>query len=411
MKRFIDCAMKREKSELVIRGAQVFNVFTGGTEAADLAIDGGKIVAVGHGYEGREIIEANGLFALPAFADAHIHVESSLLSPEEFAALAVAHGTTAIVADPHEITNVCGVQGAEYMAEAFLRLKTPAGRSPLDVRLQLPSCVPATPFETSGATIDGRETERELARPLFHGLGEMMNFPAVLSGEEDCLRKLEAAKRYGKIADGHAPALSEEGLNAYLCAGILTDHEALTASECAEKVARGMYCQLRNGSSARNLEENAKAVTAYNFRRFLLCSDDKNAEDLKRNGHIDDALRRAVACGIPAAQAICMATSNVAECYGWKGKGALAPGYDADIVLVEDLTSFRVRTVIKGGETVARDGRALFGNSERYLPDCVRGTVRTKEISAESFRLPLKSGRARAIRIQPYGLVTEPEIV
>lgn len=402
--------MKREACDLVITGAKILNVFTGETEEGDIAVAGGKIVGIGKGYSALHTYDAAGRFALPGFIDAHIHTESSLLSPEEFAAVALPHGTTAIVADPHEIVNVCGIGGAEYLQEAFSRLNA-GGVRPLDVYLQLPSCVPATPFETSGAAIDGKETERELSRSMFHGLGEMMNYPAVLSAEEDAVRKLEAALKCGKIADGHAPALSEDALNAYACAGIATDHEALNAEECRKKIARGLYIQLRNGSSAHNLEENCRAMNAYNYRRFLLCSDDKNARDLFERGHMDDALRKLVACGVPSSQAVAAATLNTAECYGLKGKGALAPSYDADIVLVNDPEEFRVSAVFKRGTPVAENGKALFPHEKRYLPDCVRNTVRIGKISEEQFRIRTRSGNLRTMRVAPRGLVTEEEIV
>lgn len=401
----IDCAMKRTPCDLVFRGGKIFNVYTGELEEKELAVANGKIVAIGEGYEG-ETVDCTGKVLLPGFIDAHLHVESTLLSPEAFSFLASAHGTTGIVADPHEITNVCGIEGAEYVAEAFSRLRY-REVVPIDVYLQLPSCVPATPFETSGAKIDGKETAKEIAKPLFHGLGEMMNFPAVMAGEEDCLTKLIAAKEAGKTVDGHAPALSNEGLCAYLCAGIVTDHEALDAKECAEKVARGMYCQLRNGSSAKNLEENAKAMTEFNFSRFLLCSDDKNADDLYNHGHIDDALRRLVACGIPAKWAICTATRNVSECYGLRTKGALSPGFDADIAVVDDVQSFCVRAVYKNGVKVAQDGHALFESSKRYLPRSVQNTVHVKEVAEDDFRITLKGDLVRAMKVLPHSLVTE----
>ena len=410
MKRLIACAMKQEECDLVIRNVRLLNLFTGDTEEGDLAIADGKIVGLGKDYPAKKEIDAHGAYALPGFIDSHIHVESTMLSPEEFALLACAHGTTGIVADPHELTNVCGIAGAEYLAEAFARIRK-GEISPLDVWLQLPSCVPATPFETSGAVIDGRETARELERDCFHGLGEMMNYPAVIAGEEDCLRKLEGAEKLKKVTDGHAPGVTGDALNAYACGGIKTDHECLNAQECREKLARGMYVMLRNGSSAHNVEENSKAINAYNYRRFLLCSDDKNAHDLSVCGHMDDALRKLVACGVPAAEAVAAATLNPAECYGLKGKGALAPSYDADIVLAEDLVSFRVRAVFKAGEEIARDGKALFSCEKKYLPDTVRDTVKIKPCRAEDFRLRLKGDRAHAMRMLPHNLITKNEIV
>ena len=410
MKDLIDCAMKREKCDLVVRGASVLNVFTGELEKADVAVKGGKIAAIGQGYEGGAVFDAEGLIVLPGLMDGHIHVESSLLSPEAFAQLAVSHGTTGIVADPHELVNVAGIAGAEYVKEAFSRIRK-EGVEPLDVFLQLPSCVPATPFETSGAVINGTETAHEIKRPLFHGLGEMMNYPGVLSADEDTLKKIEAAHEAGKVVDGHAPDVRGDALNAYLAAGIATDHECGSPEECAEKVARGMYVQLRNSSSAHNLEVNCAAVTPFNFRRFLACSDDKNAYDLANKGHMDDALRRLVARGVPAAEAVCMATLNIAECYHMQGKGAVAPSYDADLVLVDNLTEFNVKAVFKRGVLVAEHGKPLFEEGERYLPDSVRSTVRIRPVTADDFKLNIPSGKVLAMTILPHTLVTEGEVV
>ena len=410
MKQLIDCAMKREQCDLVIKGARILNVFTGDVEEAEIAVKGGAIAALGKGYEGKEVYDGSGLIVLPGLMDAHIHVESSLLSPEAFARLAVAHGTTGIVADPHELVNVCGIAGAEYVKEAFSRIRK-EGVEPLDVFLQLPSCVPATPFETSGAVLNGTETAHEIKRPLFHGLGEMMNYPGVLAADEDTLKKIEAAHEAGKVVDGHAPDVRGDALNAYLAAGIATDHECGSPEECAEKVARGMYVQLRNSSSAHNLEVNCAAVTPFNFRRFLACSDDKNAYDLANKGHMDDALRRLVARGVPAAEAVCMATLNIAECYHMRGKGAVAPSYDADLVLVDNLTEFNVKAVFKRGVLVAEHGKPLFEEGERYLPDAVKSTVRIRPVTADDFKLNIKSGKALAMTILPHTLVTEGEVV
>ncbi len=396
--------MGREKCDLVIKNVQIFNVFTGEVKRGAVGIADGRIVGIG-GYEGKETYDGGGKFLLPSFLDAHIHVESSLLSPEAFASLAVAQGTGTIVADPHEIVNVCGIAGAEYIAEAFSRLSV-NGVDPLDVKLQLPSCVPATSFETSGASLDGRETELELGRELFHGLGEMMNFPGVVGADEDVLKKLQAARDLHKIVDGHAPALTGNALNAYLCGGIATDHECLTAEDFFEKAEKGMYVQIRVGSSTNSVEEGVKAVTEMNFRRFVVCSDDKHAEDLKR-GHINGALARLVKAGLPAKFAIPMSTLNVAECYHVEGVGAIAPNYFADMVLVNDLTDFEVSAVWKRGVLVAEEGKVLFDGAKRYLPAAVLGTVHVKDVSPEDFRIVTKGGRLRVIGMTPQSLYTE----
>ena len=410
LKTLIDCAMKRAKCDLVIRNARIFNVFTGEIEQGEIAVKEGVIVGIGTGYAGEREYDGAGMIFLPGLLDAHIHVESSMLTPEEFARLAVAHGTSGIIADPHELVNVCGVEGAEYLKKAFDRLQC-GGVCPLDVFMQLPSCVPATPFETSGASLDARATREEIVREEFFGLGEMMNYPAVIAGEEETIAKLAAAEEAGKIADGHAPAVTGDALNAYLLGGIVTDHESLTAEEMREKVARGMYVQIRCGSSANNLSLCGEVVTAENARRFLLCSDDKHAHDLLQRGHLDDALRRLVRSGVPARFAIPAATLNVAECYGLKRRGAIAPGYIADMVGVNDLSDFSVRAVFKRGVLVAENGKALFSAQEKYLPAAVRNTVRVKDVSSEDFRIPVRSGRARAMQVAAYGLVTDEVIV
>ncbi len=409
-KRLIDCAMGRAKCDLVIKNVRIFNVFTGKTERGDVAVAEGRIVAIGSNFRAKRVYFGKGRFLLPSFLDSHIHIESSMLTPEAWATLAVPHGTGAVVADPHEIVNVCGIEGAEYIKRAFARLEKD-GICPLDVYLQLPSCVPATPFETSGAQIDGKESEREISRDLFFGLGEMMNFPAVLSADPDVIRKIDSATALSKPVDGHAPALSGNALCAYAAAGIKTDHESLTAEECLEKVSRGMYVQVRCGSSANNLEDAARAVDGYNFRRFLLCSDDKNAKDLACRGHLDDALRRLVKAGVPAKYAIPMATVNVAECYHLEGLGAIAPRYIADMVLVDNLKDFHVSAVFKHGVLVAENGRALFDGSFRYLPVSVRSTVRIQPVTAENFRIVTHGGRLRAMQIAPHSIYTKEVFV
>ncbi len=405
MKRLIDCAMKREPCDLVIRNARIFNVFTGTCEEGDIAVAEGRIVGIGKDYRAARVYDAAGATAIPGLIDAHIHVESSMLSPEAFASLAVPRGTTAIVADPHELVNVCGIEGAEYVAKAFSALGKD-GVCPLDVHLQLPSCVPATPFETSGAILDGEETARELKRDLFFGLGEMMNFPAVLAGDSDVLAKLEAAEALRKPVDGHAPGVSGDAFNAYRCAGVLTDHESLSAAECREKVSRGMYVQIRCGSSVNNIKDAPAAIDAFNFRRYILCSDDKNAKDLSTRGHLDDALRRLVAAGLDARYAVAAATINIADCYRLRDTGAIAPRYFADIALVDDLEHFGVRAVFKRGVLVAEEGKPLFSAQERYLPAAVRSTVRVKPVTAESFRIEGHGGKFRAMEVRPYELYT-----
>lgn len=403
LEKYINAAAGREKADLVLKNASYVNVFNGKIMQGDIAVSGDRIVGIGR-YSGKEEIDVSGLTVLPGYIDAHVHIESSQLSPEEFASLIVPRGTTTIIADPHEITNVCGMAGAEYIAKASENI-------PLDVKVMLPSCVPATPFETSGAVLAGKDVRENIGNPYVYGLGEFMSFPSVISADEDALQKLEAAHGADKIIDGHAPSLSGKALNAYLCGGISTDHECVDVKEIEEKIAKGVYVHLRHGSSTRNLVSNAKAVNAENMRRFLMCTDDRHAADLKEKGHIDDALRLAVAGGLDPVWAVTIATLNGAECYRLKYRGAIAPFYFADLVVVDDLKGFHAKYVFKDGKLVAENGKPLFDSPERYLPECVLNTVHIRPVTAEDFRLTLKGDKANVMTILPGNVVTGCEVM
>lgn len=396
----IAAALGQERAELVLKNGSYVNVFTGEVEKGDIAIADGKIVGIGT-YSGEKEIDIGGRIAAPGLIDAHVHIESSQLSPEEFARLILPHGTTEIIADPHEIANVCGMAGVRYITEA-------AKNTPLEVKVMLPSCVPATAFETSGAHLSAADTEKQIREPYLWGLGEFMNAPGVLGRDGEALGKIEAAHACGKIVDGHAPALTGVPLNAYIAAGIRTDHECDTPEEAAEKVAKGMYVHLREGSATRNVAAVCRAVNDKNFRRFLFCTDDRHAADL-RAGHINNALRVAVAAGLDPVRAVTIATLNAAECYRLVGKGAIAPSFDADIAVFDDLKDFRCALTLKGGRVVAENGRALFGG-ERYLPDAVKNTVHLGEISPARFVLRLKGERALAMRLTAGSVVTEKRV-
>ena len=403
LKQYIDAAAGRTKADIVLKNASYVNVYTGRTDKGDIAIVGDRIVGVGK-YEGIKEYDVEGLTVLPGYIDGHVHIESSQLSPEEFASLIVPRGTTTIIADPHEITNVCGMDGVDYIIKASKNI-------PLDVKVQLPSCVPATPFETSGAILSGKDIEEHICDDGVFGLGEFMNYPGVIDADPDVIRKLEAAHRAGKIIDGHAPAISGNALNAYLCGGISTDHECVSVEEIDEKISKGMYVHLRHGSSTRNLVSNCKAVNAANMRRFILCTDDRHAADLKEKGHIDDALRKAVAGGLDPIWAVTIATLNGAECYSLKDKGAIAPMKVADLVVVDNLKDFNAKYVFKDGKLVAEDDRPLFDTTRRYLPQSVLNTVHVDELKADDFRLKLKGRKARVMTILPGNVVTGCEIM
>lgn len=402
LERYIDAAIGNKKAETVLKNGKFVNVFTGEICEGDIAIEGGKIVGFGK-YEGRTEYDIAGKIAVPGLIDAHVHIESSQLSPEEFARLVVPRGTTTVIADPHEITNVCGIDGAKYIADA-------SKNTPLEVKVMLPSCVPATAFETSGATLTGADTERYIGAEFIHGLGEFMNSPGVIWKDAEALKKLAAARAAGKVIDGHAPNTSGAALNAYVAAGITTDHECTSPEEAAEKVSKGMYVHLREGSATRNVAVNSKAVSAANLRRFLLCTDDRHAADIEAKGHLDNALRVAVRAGMDPVWAVIAATLNSAECYRLYGKGAIAPGYDADIAVFDDLKDFSCRLVFKGGSLVAENGKPRFDAGKKYLPDAVKNTVHVGKVTADDFRISLKGKRANVIRILKDNVVTEKSV-
>lgn len=402
LEKYINAARRVIKADLVLKNTTYLDVFTGKLKKGDIAVAGEKIVGIGE-YEGEKEIDCSALTVLPGYIDGHVHIESSQLSPEEFASLIVPRGTTTIIADPHEITNVCGMAGCEYIAKASENV-------PLDVKIQLPSCVPATPFETSGAVLNGKDIAENITNGYIFGLGEFMNYPGVLFCDKDVLQKLEAAHEHGKVIDGHAPAVYGYDLNAYLCGGISTDHECVYADEIEEKISKGMYVHIRHGSSTQNLG-NAKYITPANMRRFILCTDDRHAADLKEKGHLDDALRRLVADGLDPITAVTCATLNCAECYGLKFRGGIAPFWLADLVAVDNLKDFNAQYVIKGGKLVAEKGRPLFDTSKRYLPENVLNTVHVNDMKAEDFVLKINSPKAKAMTIEPGGVVTGCEIV
>ena len=338
-----------EPADLVVRGGRVVDVLTQRvTEPCDVAVVGERIVAIGHGLRGREVVEARGAYVAPGLIDAHVHIESSLVAPGRFADAVLPHGTTTIVSDPHEIANVLGIAGIEWMLAASQGLD-------LSVLMMAPACVPASPLETAGARLTAADlvglADRH-ARVL--GLAEMMNYPGVLAGDPDELAKLVAFA--GRPIDGHAPGVVATDLQAYLAAGVASDHECLTADEAREKVAHGMTVFLREATNARNLLDVLPAVTPANARRFAFCTDDRVPGELLDDGSIDALVRMAIAAGLDPLTAITMATLNAAEHYNLRDRGAVAPGRRADLVLFDDLGAPRPDTVIAGGRVVARGG-------------------------------------------------------
>ncbi len=401
--RHIEAAAGHADCDLNIVGARVADLYRGVlVEGATVSIAGGAVVGVNDGLRARETFDAAGRVLAPGFTDAHVHIESSLLSPAEYARLVCPRGTTSVVADPHEIANVLGYDGMSYMLRASEGL-------PVDVFLVAPSCVPATDFDTAGAAIYAADMHPWLRDPRVLGLGEVMNFPGVLARDRILLDKVALFREAGKAIDGHAPGLSGKDLSAYIAAGILSDHESTTAEEALEKVSKGMRVMLREGSAARDLENLASAVTARNARRFMLCSDDRHPDDLASEGHVDRMLRLLVAKGVDPLDALAMASLVPAEHYGLRDRGAVAPGKRADLVLLEDLSSFKVAAVWKDGRLAARDGRMVAAIEPR--PVAVRDSVNIKWLKAEDFRIPREGRRVRAITCAEGSLVTNELVV
>ncbi len=401
LNKLIDVAAGRVPADIVIKDCKTVDVFNGCVIEGDIAICDGLIAGVGQ-YEGRREIDANGQYAAPGFIDSHIHIESAYVSPEELGRLLVPHGTTTIIADPHEITNVCGLSGLEYMIEA-------SKRSALDIKWMLPSCVPATPFEHSGASVAAADMEQVMDRDEILGLGEFMNYPGVVNADEGVLDKLLVAIRHRKHIDGHSPGLCGNGLNAYASAGIRTDHECSTVAEMTDRLSRGMYVLMRQGSACHNLKALLKAVTPFNSRRCLLCSDDCQPKTIFSVGHLENHLRICVNAGIDPIMAIQMASINAAECFGIKDRGAIAPGLRADIVLLDSLTGFNVMKVFIAGDEAAADGRYALPVSRQDISP-TRGRFRVKDFSRDRLKLTIRSEKAHVITMIPGGVVTRNEV-
>jgi len=401
----IRVASGRGKADLLLRNGRVIDVFSCQIERKDVAIWQGLIVGFGD-YSAREVIDLEGAFLSPGLIDGHVHVESSLVTLPHFARSVVVRGTTTVVIDPHEIANVLGRDGIRLMAESAAGL-------PLNVFLMIPSCVPATGLETSGASLGARDLKTLLKEPWALGLAEMMNFPGVIDADPKVLKKIEAAK--GKRIDGHAPLLSGKGLYAYISAGIRSDHECTTLKEAREKLASGMWIMIREGTTARNLKDLLPLVTPENSRRFLFVTDDRHPRELIEEGHIDFLVRKAIEAGLSPLSAIQMATLNAAEYFKLEGLGAIAPGYRADLVTFDHLSSLQVDKVFKDGVLVAKEGRLLHEPCEGWTNNPLgakgyskaRRTIRIGELSKKNLILRSSVPFAKVIQVIPGQILTQ----
>lgn len=392
-KRIVDVAAGREKADVVIKNTTVVDVLGGSLIKGDVAVCGDKFAGVGS-YSGVTEIDGTGRYVMPSFYDAHLHFESVMVRPSEYLKISVPKGVTAYNADPHEIANVCGEKGIRFMLDDVRGI-------PADIRFMMPSCVPAAPEDHSGCVLGAADVKRIADSCGLFGLGEMMNFPGVVGCDPDVLAKLDVRP----VIDGHAPGVSGNPLNAYIAAGVSTDHECESVEEALEKVSKGMYVLIREGSQTRNLRTLIKAVNKTNLRRFMFCTDDRNIEDLVGLGTIGNAVRLAVECGMDPIDAITIASLNANEAYGIKNTGAVAPGWTADFLVCADITAQRVEKVFYHGALVAENGRPLFSVSPADVSG-VTGTVHIKPVTAKDMAFPFDPVRP-VMRVFPGTVVTE----
>ena len=395
---YFDMVTGRAPAELRIDNVRIVDVFSDEVRLGSVCVGDGRILGFSK-MEALEVFDGQGAYLIPGLIDGHVHIESSMLCPARFAELVLPFGTTTVVADPHEIANVKGMDGLRYMLEASREL-------PLSVRIMLSSCVPALPIEDSGATLEAADLAPMLTDPDVGGLAEMMNVPGLLDGAPDVLAKVGIARAAGKVVDGHAPMLSGRSLDAYVALGVTTDHECTTPEELRERVARGMYVLLREGSAGREVKKLLPGLTPGNHRRCLFCTDDRQPADILERGHINGILKMAVEGGLDAVDAVRMATLNAAECYGMRDRGAIAPGLRADLVLVKDLKEFKVLACWAQGRLVAREGR-MVEKLDMLWPGLLHSSVNIAPLPERPFSVKVPSGKARVIGLLPHSLITE----
>ena len=386
---------------LFCKDARVVNTFNGEVETGNVAIYGGRVAGVGDYQQAKEVLDLKGKYIAPGLINGHTHLESSMLDVGQYARAVVPHGTSAIVTDLHEIANVCGLEGIRYVLDCARRL-------PFDLFLMAPSCVPATHLETSGATIGPEDIRRILRMKECIGLGEVMNYPGVLSGDAGMLDKIESAR--GKVVDGHAPGVSGKDLNAYIGAGIYSDHESVSLAEAEEKLRRGMYVMIREGSTEKNLEALLPLVTDKTYQRCFFVVDDRNCVDILRDGDIDAVVRKAIRLGLDPVRAIQMATINTAGYFRLDRLGAVAPGYFANLIVLDNLADFKVKMVFYQGRMVAQDGKPLF-ELNKLDGGRLTHTVNIKPFTVDALKLRAKGDTQPAIEIVPGQIITRKKQV
>ena len=396
-KKLVQVALGNEPADLVLKNAEVFHVFTGEFLNADVAIVDGYIAGVGENYTGITEIDLSGKFLLPGYIDSHINLESSTLLPDEFARAAISNGTTTVIMDPHEIANVCGTAGIRFMLEATERI-------PLNVYMTLPSCVPSSRLDTSGAILEADDLKPILSHPRVLGLGEMMDFHGVLNLNEGVYAKLSMADNI--LVEGHAPGLKDKTLMAYAAAGIRSDHECTTPEQALQRLRAGMHLHLREGAVSKNFMALSEVINQDTAPYISFCADDISAEELLKEGHINKIVRMAISRKVPVATVLQIATINTAKYYGLKDVGAIAPGYKADILVMDSQNVRMPRQVYKSGQLVCTDG-VVVDIPKTVIPPEVMNTINIKGIRKEDLKIPMNGNMANVIGIVPYQVVTK----
>lgn len=402
MKNLIAISQHKIEADFILRNAMVADVFLLQWKKADLVIADGRIIAVDTegNYQAKQEEDANGRYCIPGLIDSHIHIESSMLTPEQFSRILLPHGITTVISDPHEIANVAGTQGLSYMIDE-------ARHALMDIYYMLPSSVPATSFEHAGATLKAADLAPFIKDKQILGLAEVMDFNAVLNGDNDMLAKIQLGLDNNMIIDGHAAGLNTKQITGYRAASIHTDHECVSAEEAIERVSQGMYVLMREGSAAKNVRAILPAVTAQNARRFTFCTDDKHLDEIIDEGTINASIKIAIESGMEPLQAIQIASLNAAECYRLHNIGALAAGFQADFVLLDDLEKMEISAVWKRGVKVAENKTMLTPAATlTKVPTSILQSVHLPKITADDFKLPLSQSLVNIIEVIPHQILT-----